>query len=285
MSLPSTRISVCRNVNTLRVQNMSSMARVTQPPVIFVEKSSQRRSNFLLGPNKNFPFHGDVAIANSFGAQQLGIETNEVEVTIKPEPQTSLPFKTLSIEQLLNLSSNVKKAADYEPTPFVDKLRSDCNIELKAVECPRLLKKELKYLFVDMDLNDKNITVLNLTQKTDSDMCAWSPDMEVERMKLTASFIDSATAICKALKEFDYWADFIDPSSGRPYLGKFTNACLFETDDRYRQLGFQIEDLGCCKVVKHMTWGTHAFVGTIFTDAPLDCEFIKSIMKNINDAH
>uniref|UniRef100_A0AC35GH74 Uncharacterized protein n=1 Tax=Panagrolaimus sp. PS1159 TaxID=55785 RepID=A0AC35GH74_9BILA len=32
MSLPSTRISVCRNVNTLRVQNMSSMARVTQPP-------------------------------------------------------------------------------------------------------------------------------------------------------------------------------------------------------------------------------------------------------------
>jgi hypothetical protein len=264
---------------------MSSMARVTQPPVIFVEKSSQRRSNFLLGPNKNFPFHGDVAIASSFGAQQLGIETNEVEVTIKPEPQTSLPFKTLSIEQLLNLSSNVKKAADYEPTPFVDKLRSDCNIELKAVECPRLLKKELKYLFVDMDLNDKNITVLNLTQKTDSDMCAWSPDMEVERMKLTASFIDSATAICQALKEFDYWADFIDPSSGRPYLGKFTNACLFETDDRYRQLGFQIEDLGCCKVIKHMIWGTHAFVGTIFTDAPLDCEFIKSIMKNINDAH
>lgn len=72
---------------------------------------------------------------------------NEVEVTIKPEPQTSLPFKTLSIEQLLNLSSNVKKAADYEPTPFVDKLRSDCNIELKAVECPRLLKKGGYYVF------------------------------------------------------------------------------------------------------------------------------------------
>lgn len=52
-----------------------------------------------------------------------------------------------------------------------------------------MIPSELKYLFVDMDLSDRNVTVLNLTQKSDSDMAAWSPDMEIERMKLTASVL------------------------------------------------------------------------------------------------
>ena len=99
---------------------------------------------------------------------------------------------------------NVKKSIDYIPTPVIDNLKSDCNVELTAVNCPKLLKKgkyrsciywshliiivsELKFLFVDMDLSDRNVTVLNLSQKTGSDMAAWSPDMEIERMKLTAS--------------------------------------------------------------------------------------------------
>jgi len=254
---------------------------MVQPPIVFVENASQKRKNELLGPNKKFPFPGDVAIAGNFNQAPLPITPDATEAVAKK--QTVEPaFQTVSIEHLLNASMNVKKSIDYIPTPVIDNLKSDCNVELTAVNCPKLLKKELKFLFVDMDLSDRNVTVLNLSQKTGSDMAAWSPDMEIERMKLTASFIDSATTICQALKECGYWADFIDPSSGRPYLGKFTNACLFETDERYRQLGFQIEDLGCCKVIKHMLWGTHAFVGTIFTDAPLDSDFVKSVVKSVN---
>ncbi|KAE9556460.1 hypothetical protein FO519_000345 [Halicephalobus sp. NKZ332] len=284
MSLPSTtRVGICRaNARGLRSSNgFSTVARIIQPPIIFVDNTPQRRTNELLGPNKKFPFPGDVAIAGSFGQSPLPISSDPVESVTKKEPVAPV-FQTVSIEYLLNASMNMKKAIDYMPIPVVDNLKSDCNVELKAVACPKLLKKEIKYLFVDIDLSDRNVTVLNLTQKSDSDMTAWSPDMEVERMKLTASFIDSATAICQALKECGYWADFIDPSSGRPYLGKFTNACLFETDERYRQLGFQIEDLGCCKVIKHMLWGTHAFVGTIFTDAPLESDFVKSIVNGVN---
>ena len=126
-------------------------------------ESLSGRTNNLLGPNKNFPFPGDVAI--NFGAQQVTLNNvcftcarfrvvilkmlqNHTEKIVKPEPQGDTSVKTLSIEQLLNLNSNIKKAADYEPTPFIDKLKSDCNVELKAVDCPRLLKKGIYFYLI-----------------------------------------------------------------------------------------------------------------------------------------
>ncbi len=42
-----------------------------------------------------------------------------------------------------------------------------------------------------------------------------------------------------------------------------------ETDDAVNALGYEVVDLGCCKVVSHAKWGTHAFLATIFTTAPL----------------
>ncbi|KHJ96675.1 hypothetical protein OESDEN_03357 [Oesophagostomum dentatum] len=123
----------------------------------------------------------------------------------------------------------------------------DWPVEVTVQECPRLLKRDMKHLFPGMNFDNVNVSVMNITQKTENDMKAWSDEMDNERQMLTASFIASATAIATTLRRCGYWADFIDPSSGRPYLGKFTNHTLFETDDAYKDMGFQIEDLGCCK--------------------------------------
>ena len=50
------------------------------------------------------------------------------------------------------------------------------------------------------------------------------------------------------LRAEGYWADFIDPTCGKPYYGVYTNSTLFETDERYRLLGFQVWSLSSLKV-------------------------------------
>ncbi|TKR64626.1 hypothetical protein L596_025124 [Steinernema carpocapsae] len=207
----------------------------------------KRRQNNLLGPsNTQFPFPGDVASAIAYNAGK--IVTQEPEKPVKTQEPCS--YRTIAVQNLLKESAlAVKPSPDYNPEVLMAETENPLTeeVELKALECPRLLRKDLRHLFPNMDFKDRDVTVLNITQKTESDMSAWSPMMEVERMQLTSGFIQSATSVCSALQQYGYWADFIDPSSGRPYLGKFTNATLFETDERYKSMGFKIEDLGCCK--------------------------------------
>lgn len=87
------------------------------------------------------------------------------------------------------------------------------------------------------------LTVVTLTQKTKNDMSGWSEGVECEREELVAfvsrflkcsqfrqsvssiylilslQFIDAAKQICEQLQDSGFWCDFIDPTSGRPYLG------------------------------------------------------------------
>ncbi|VDK50055.1 unnamed protein product [Anisakis simplex] len=231
------------------------------------------RQNTLLGPSKQFPFLGDVTSQMAFDHDNM---ESDLKKEAKTQPKLNVPSASIG-EVLEKCSNSVKRQPTNSDNEFATK-----NVELTALECPRLLRRDLKELFPSINLVDRTVSVLNLSQKTDTDMSAWSVEMEIERMQLTSAFIESATAICSALHRLGYWADFIDPASGRPYLGKFTNATLFETDDRYRSLGFKITDLGCCKVLEHSLWGTNAFVGTIFTDAPIDSEAICQILDKVN---
>ncbi|XP_053554270.1 cobalamin trafficking protein CblD isoform X2 [Bombina bombina] len=154
----------------------------------------------------------------------------------------------------------------------------NAKVECAIQTCPDLLRKDFASMFPE--ISSSHLMVLTVTQRSVNDMTAWSPEVEGEREMLLEKFINGAKEICYALRTEGYWADFIDPSSGLAYFGPYTNNTLFETDERYRHLGFRVEDLGCCKVIRHNVWGTHVVVGSIFTNAPSDSPIIRKLGEN-----
>ncbi|NXE76665.1 MMAD protein, partial [Cochlearius cochlearius] len=154
----------------------------------------------------------------------------------------------------------------------------NAKVECAVQVCPELLRKDFESMFPEMNAN--RLTVLTVTQKTKNDMTVWSQEVEDEREMLLENFINGAKEICYAICSEGYWADFIDPSSGLAFFGPYTNNTLFETDERYRHLGFSVDDLGCCKVIRHNIWGTHVVVGSIFTNAEPDSPIMRKLSGN-----
>uniref|UniRef100_A0A3P9ITX0 NID domain-containing protein n=1 Tax=Oryzias latipes TaxID=8090 RepID=A0A3P9ITX0_ORYLA len=201
------------------------------------------------------------------------------------EEQRSSSHKSLNPAVMLPRSSDEDHrglcdgghAAPPHRVPSADCFLGGLGVECAVQSCPSALKKDFRSMFPEERLSD--LTVVTVTQRTRNDMTSWSAQVEQERLEKLDQFVLGATEICSALQKKGFWADFIDPSSGLPFFGAHTNNVLFETDDRYQQLGFSIEDLGCCKAIRHPAWGTHVFVGALFTDAPcgtltdtLDCD-------------
>ncbi|XP_038607402.1 cobalamin trafficking protein CblD [Tachyglossus aculeatus] len=151
----------------------------------------------------------------------------------------------------------------------------NAKVECAIQTCPELLRRDFEAMFPEAATN--KLMVLTVTQKTKNDMTTWSEEVESEREMLLEKFINGAKEICYALRTEGYWADFIDPSSGLAFFGPYTNTTLFETDERYRHLGFSVDDLGCCKVIRHGLWGTHVLVGSIFTNAAPDSQVMKKL--------
>ena len=107
-------------------------------------------------------------------------------------------------------------------------------------------------------------------QKTKNDMSSYSDQVQEERDKYTQIFVDWAKGICEKIKTQNHWMDFIDPSSGKPFLGGHVNSTWDDTDDSIQLLGYEILELGCCRIATHEKFKTFAVLSLIATTAPLD---------------
>ncbi|NXM21717.1 MMAD protein, partial [Ploceus nigricollis] len=137
----------------------------------------------------------------------------------------------------------------------------NAKVECAVQACPELLRKG-SFLFTAKKFNFSNVKPVNVNALPQN------------------VFINGAKEICYAISSEGYWADFIDPSSGLAFFGPYTNNPLLETDERYRHLGFSVDDLGCCKVIRHNLWGTHVVVGSIFTNAEPDSPIMRKLSGN-----
>lgn len=84
-------------------------------------------------------------------------------------------------------------------------------------------------------------------------------------------FVLAAHSLCKKLHNAGYWADFINPFSGRPYLFPPTeDTALYATDEKFRCLDFQIISIKDCKIITNEEdrQTGKRFVGSLFTNAP-----------------
>lgn len=234
-------------------------------------------------PNRSFPMPGSV----NAHMQHLSNAANPLELgrtTARQVRDCDLMSGVLNTQRQFTAVKTFNRMSWSEMDSSMAQAVVDINkesLQCIAVEAPKLLRTELNGLFPNRDLTLGKCSVVTFVQKTDNDMTAWNPNMEAERDSLTAQFIETASLICDALKKQGYWADFIDPSSGRPYLGAFTNDTLFETDSRYRHMGVKVEDLGCCKVVMHERWGSRSFVTSLFTDAPTGSPVMQQLLKSL----
>ena len=149
----------------------------------------------------------------------------------------------------------------------------NAKVECAIQTCPELPRRDFESLFPEGATN--KLMILTMTQKTKNDMTVWSEEVENEREMLLEKFINGAKEICYALRAEGYQGDFIDPSSGLALFGPYPNNTVFETDKRYRHLGFSVDDLGCCKVICYSLWGIHVVVGSIFTNATPDSHIMK----------
>jgi hypothetical protein len=114
--------------------------------------------------------------------------------------------------------------------------------------------------------------VIAVWQPTVNDMSGFSDAVQEERDAKTLKFIEWAKPLCAKIKEKlnPPFVDFVDPSSGLPYLCSRGSTIFIETDDAILNLGYRILDFGCCKAVSHPTWGTKSFMSIIVSDARVE---------------
>jgi len=235
--------------------------------------------------DKNFSLPGNIGANPSGKTDQLCVPPPSKQLDILSSPTV----RESQVHALYNANDYIRYTPGSSETVLSDPLMvrefpilpSSDVMDLEVHTAPTLLRKEMAALFPEQDLSSGPLSIITLSFKTENDMSKWSDEVEEEREKLTEHTVINCKEVCGRLREEGYWADFIDPCSGTPHFSAHTNTTMFETDEKFRLLGFRIEDLGCCKVISHNKFGRNVFVGCIVTNAAAGSDVVDNIIMDI----
>ncbi|XP_017113432.1 uncharacterized protein LOC108136624 [Drosophila elegans] len=142
---------------------------------------------------------------------------------------------------------------------FLKEANADkARLEFACCQCPQLLRESLVELFPVRVVaqRDTAITMLVLSYEGDIEMGA-------------AKFVLAARDMCDRLLSLGYWADFLNPFSGRPFfMPSRDGSRLYKQDHRFRGLNMRLSQQNHCTVIAAEENDRTHFSGTIYCTAP-----------------
>jgi len=143
--------------------------------------------------------------------------------------------------------------------------------EVRTTEVTRRLARNFEGLFPGRNLvTTPPHVVVTLVLKTVHRQTAMSTPMLEERQECHKRLVARMQAFQQHLDDLDttgHWCDFIDPATGAPFVTD-SSTTLLECDERYRSLGFEILELGCCRAVCCEKFGQCMVMTSAFVQAP-----------------
>uniref|UniRef100_A0A183S9D1 Methylmalonic aciduria and homocystinuria type D homolog n=1 Tax=Schistocephalus solidus TaxID=70667 RepID=A0A183S9D1_SCHSO len=144
---------------------------------------------------------------------------------------------------------------------------------------PLMIDVSFAPLFPGKELS--NLTAVTIAHRTKCNIFDWNDEMADEREELANYFSEAAKEMCTYLNNHGYWADYIDPYT----CHGTTSDALTETDARLKRLGFLIDDIACCKILRHQRWGHQVSVGVVFTNAPPSLPMLVNLQTSSLSTH
>lgn len=111
-----------------------------------------------------------------------------------------------------------------------------------------------------------------------------------------AQFVLTAREMCARLRMHGYWADFMNPFSGKPFHSYASGKNLYKVDARFRGLGIRFVERDACLVIEAeagseaaddtangaddttATTAAVTFTGNVFTTAPVSLTMLQALV-------
>lgn len=290
-----------RVFSVVKIATFSQQTGMGSFVVIFFESSDGGRRNPLLGPDKHFPYPGDVKISLKNFEYESKNSIEELKL-VPADDANAAPWKAFyesgSVKYCatINLKSASKRTS-VEPskayTPEVlgklDRAFSG-KIEICITECPQQIRQLMMPHFRNVNWNRNDLYAVTISQvldavDTDTSQNEKSKTISAsDRERFLAFFLEIGDDFCARVKKRNNWADFINPSNGKPRVGTKPYNSLLEHDKELAGRGFQISKSGSCKIVEDVSWENQGLIGTIFTDASVSTCFrtLHNVLKRID---
>jgi len=147
-------------------------------------------------------------------------------------------------------------------------------LHITAKKCPLLLRKNLHELFPAPEVISENekLTLITLSQAV----------VSTDHEKAAINFVLSAREICARLRLHGYWADFLNPMSGKPFHSYHQKSLYKLNDERFRGLCMKLEEIkaaganeNCLLICEDKS---KKFSGSVFSNIPANLGLISDLI-------